>query len=204
MCKYKVLVFTFWTALVFPSISFADEGSYMKGGTVKPISDNVVATDNITTDQKLQASAVIQSTSDANVTYGTITFTQEKDGVTITGAFENVPNPGKHGFHVHENGSCEDVGKAAGGHFNPDQVKHGTIAEGHEGAHAGDMENVEIGEDGKGSVQLFLADRTLTEGKYDLVGKSVILHEKADDFSQPTGNAGGRIGCGIIVQATEK
>ena len=110
----------------------------------------------------------------------------------------NVP-PGKHGFHVHENGSCAEMGKAAGGHFNPDHVQHGFLPkDGYMNAQAGDMGNIEVGTDGTGILKLFMPGLTLKDGKYAVTGKSVILHEKEDDFSQPVGNAGSRIGCGII------
>jgi Cu-Zn family superoxide dismutase len=140
---------------------------------------------------------MVSSTTDANMMYGTLIFSQNEKGVTVTGNLSHLP-PGKHGFHVHENGSCADEGKAAGGHFNPDNVMHGHLEDHPQNAHAGDMGNIEVNEQGKANIDILLPEATLTEGKYSLSGKALIIHEKEDDFGQPTGNAGGRIGCGII------
>jgi len=145
------------------------------------------------------ARVVITGTMPGSKVSGEALFTEENGGLTVQ-AFVTGLTPGKHGFHIHENGSCEDAGKAAGGHFNPDKVMHGYMPKdgmGH--AHPGDMGNIEADADGKGRVKVFLAGVTLTEGKYAVTGKSIIVHEKEDDFSQPTGSAGGRIGCGIIT-----
>jgi superoxide dismutase, Cu-Zn family len=149
---------------------------------------------------KVDSSVVlVSSTTDSNLTYGTLIFAQTEKGVSITGNLFNLP-PGKHGFHIHENGSCADEGKAAGGHFNPDNVMHGHLQDHPQNAHAGDMGNIEVDDKGKASIDILLPDATLTEGKYNVSGKALIIHEKEDDFGQPTGNAGGRIGCGIINQ----
>ena len=145
-----------------------------------------------------QGKAVIKGTALDSKISGDVTLTEENGGLTVEVKVANVP-PGKHGFHIHENGSCEDMGKAAGGHFNPDGVMHGNMPkDGHMKAHAGDMGNIEVGADGTGTLKALLAEDTLKVGKYGVAGKSIILHEKEDDFGQPTGNAGGRIGCGII------
>ncbi len=130
---------------------------------------------------------------------GEVLLVEEKGGVSVSANVTNV-TPGMHGFHFHENGSCAEEGKAAGSHFNPDAVSHGMLThDGFEKAHAGDMGNIEVGENGQGQLTEFLPGLSLKEGKYALVGRAIVLHEKADDFSQPTGNAGGRIGCGVIT-----
>ena len=95
-------------------------------------------------------------------------------------------SPGKHGFHIHENGACTEEGKAAGGHFNPDQASHGLLSkDGFAHSHAGDLGNIEVAADGTGKLEVILPGLSLTEGKYNVTGKSVILHEKEDDFGQP-------------------
>jgi superoxide dismutase, Cu-Zn family len=133
---------------------------------------------------------------------GTVTFEETEAGLVIIADLANVPSPGKHGFHIHEKGDCSDDGKAAGGHYNPASVIHGHLpTDGAEKAHAGDMGNITINENGTGKLNLTLPGVHLTGAKNNVLGLSVILHEKADDFSQPTGNAGGRIGCGIITSA---
>ena len=147
-----------------------------------------------------QGVAVIKGTSPDSIISGKVIFTEENGGLSVEATVANVP-PGKHGFHVHENGSCAEMGKAAGGHFNPDHMQHGFLPkDGYTHAQAGDMGNIEVGPDGNGTFKLFMPGLTLKEGKYAVVGKSVILHEKEDDFSQPVGNAGSRIGCGMIEE----
>ena len=145
----------------------------------------------------------------------TVNLTPTKEGATVSGTvrLEEVPEglkvnadvkgilPGKYGFHIHENGSCADEGKGAGGHFNPDQASHGLLVkDGFSHAHAGDMGNIEINRDGTGKLEMILPGLSLSEGKYNVSGKAIILHEKEDDFGQPTGNAGDRIGCGVISE----
>jgi len=129
---------------------------------------------------------------------GFILLKQTSEGLEITGGVSNA-SPGMHGFHIHELGSCADGGKAAGGHFNPDGNPHGLLSrDGFEKAHAGDLGNIEVFEDGNAVLNITVPGLSLEEGKYNVMGKAFILHEKEDDFGQPTGNAGARIGCGII------
>ena len=146
------------------------------------------------------AKAEITATDTASSLKGRVDFVETGDGVQVVANLANVAPAGKHGFHIHENGSCEDGGKAAGGHFNPASAKHGLLPrDGHESAHAGDMGNIEIGDNGSGSLVLFLPGLNLSKDANNITGKAVIVHEKEDDFGQPTGNAGGRIGCGLII-----
>ncbi len=145
-----------------------------------------------------QGKVTIKGTTPDSKISGEVKLTEENNGLTVEATVANAA-PGKHGFHFHENGSCEDSGKAAGGHFNPDKVAHGFLPkDGHLHAHAGDMGNIEVGADGTGTLKEFLPGVSLKEGTYAVGGKALVLHEKEDDFSQPTGNAGGRVGCGIV------
>ncbi len=144
------------------------------------------------------ATAIITTTTAAVAVLGEVHFTEKEDGVQVAAHLTAVP-AGNHGFHIHENGACADSGKAAGGHFNPDNHQHGLLTKDSlEGAHAGDLGNITINADGSGDYSEFIKGLSLSGGKYNIVGKAVIVHEKPDDFGQPTGNAGGRIGCGII------
>ncbi len=146
-----------------------------------------------------KASAYIKGTKPDSKVYGEAEFIEEKGGVSIFVEVYNVSPPGKRGIHVHEYGSCAEGGNAAGGHFNPHGIKHGFFpADGVEKSHPGDMGNVIISPKGEGVLSVFLRGASLSEGEYNIAGKAMILHEKEDDFGQPTGNAGGRIGCGII------
>ena len=127
---------------------------------------------------------------------GTVTFTQNGDTVTISATVSGV-GAGNHGFHIHETGECSGDFTSAGGHFNPAGHPHG--GPGQPESHAGDLGNITIGEDGSGTLDLTSSAVTVDPGPNSVVGRAVILHEKADDLeSQPTGAAGGRLACGVI------
>lgn len=128
---------------------------------------------------------------------GAVTFSQDGDTVTITAHIEAFPE-GAHGFHIHEIGDCsaEDF-TSAGGHFNPADVPHGGPSDAER--HGGDLGNIEIGGRASGHLELTSNLISLGDGANSIIGRAVILHEKADDLvSQPTGAAGGRIACGVI------
>lgn len=147
-----------------------------------------------------KAVADLKGTAPDSPISGTVTLTETLEGLKVDVEVAGVP-AGKHGFHIHETGSCEDGGKAAGGHFNPKNVTHGFLPkDGLEHAHCGDMGNIEVSPDGIGALSIVLPGVTLA-GENGVVGRSVILHEKEDDFGQPTGNAGGRIACGVITKS---
>ena len=146
-------------------------------------------------DEPTKAVAVLHATKGSNVE-GIVTFTKSGDEMKIVADITGL-TPGKHGFHIHEFGDCSSPdGKAAGGHFNPTNNPHA----GHDVAqrHEGDMGNVEA--DSSGKAHLELTDSMMTmSGEKSIIGHGVIVHEKADDLkSQPTGDAGGRVACGVI------
>jgi Cu-Zn family superoxide dismutase len=143
--------------------------------------------------------AAIKGTAKDSKVVGSVSFMETDEGLQVEASVADVP-PGKHGFHIHEKGDCSNEGNAAGGHFNPMNVQHGHMPkDGAEKAHSGDMGNIEVGADGTGRISVFLPGVYLVGKEPSVAGLSVILHEKEDDFGQPTGNAGGRIGCGIIT-----
>jgi Cu-Zn family superoxide dismutase len=128
---------------------------------------------------------------------GTIEFTEVDGGVEVVANVEGL-TPGDHGYHVHEKGDCSAPDAAsAGGHFNPSQHKHGgPEAEEH---HEGDFGNLTAGKDGKATKTFTMKGITLGEGENSIVGKGFIVHAKKDDLkSQPAGNAGDRVACGVI------
>jgi Cu-Zn family superoxide dismutase len=125
---------------------------------------------------------------------GDLRLEQVKEGLRVTGDLTFLP-PGDHGFHIHEFGDCSDSGKAAGGHYNPKGKPHGHALKDPKKSHPGDMGNLAVTPQGKVSVNLTLAKLNLS----DVAGRAIIIHEKADDFSQPLGNAGARIACGVIA-----
>jgi Cu-Zn family superoxide dismutase len=107
--------------------------------------------------------------------------------------------PGPHAVHIHETGDCSaEDGSSAGGHWNPTGEEHGKWGE--HPFHLGDIGNIEVGEDGTGSITLSTDLWSIGDSSdHDVVGKSIVVHAGADDFkSQPSGAAGERIGCGVI------
>ena len=144
------------------------------------------------------ALAIIEPRSGSTVA-GKVIFTQLSNGktraeVTITGA-----TPGSHGLHIHEKGDCSAPDAAsAGGHFNAAGNPHAGPTDVQR--HNGDLGNIEIGSDGKGSLTIETDMLTVDPGPNCVIGKAVIFHEKADDLkTQPTGAAGARFGCGVVV-----
>jgi Cu-Zn family superoxide dismutase len=140
--------------------------------------------------------ARIEAKSGSTVT-GEAHFTETADGVKVHVHIEKAP-PGTHGLHIHEKGDCSDAeAKNAGGHFNPGGMPHAgpTAAQ----RHAGDLGNIEVKENGTGDLDITSEMLTVKSGPNSVIGRSVVFHEKADDLAtQPTGNAGGRLGCGVI------
>ena len=144
-----------------------------------------------------QAKATIESRSDSAVT-GTATFTELSTGGVKVHVHIEKATPGTHGLHLHEKGDCSDPKAAsAGGHFNPGGMPHAGPME--MKRHAGDLGNIEIGANGAGNLDITSDMLTVKPGPNSVVGRAVVFHEKADDLTtQPTGNAGGRFGCGVI------
>ena len=131
---------------------------------------------------------------------GSANLTQTPHGVLINVAVKGLP-PGEHAFHVHAVGKCEAPFTSAGGHFNPTDKKHGMMAA--EGHHAGDMPNLHVPQSGDLTVEMVNANITLDKGKpgsvFDTDGSALVIHAKGDDYkSDPAGDAGGRIACGVI------
>jgi Cu-Zn family superoxide dismutase len=147
------------------------------------------------------AVAVLHPLGDSGV-MGKVTFTQTADGVAVVADVSGL-TPGKHGFHIHEWGDCSDPkGMSAGGHYNPEGEMHGLPGSPHH--HPGDMGNLEADADGNAHLEITLPGITIAGDKDPILGRSVIVHVKQDDGSQPTGNAGGRIACGVIGVAKPK
>ena len=145
-----------------------------------------------------QATAMIDALGDSGVT-GVAVFTQNGDQITFMAEIQGAM-PGLHAIHIHANGDCSAPdGKSAGGHWNPTDVAHGKWGVGE--FHLGDIGNIAVGEDGIGRITLTTDLWEIGTGSdIDVVGKGIIVHADADDFtSQPSGNAGARIGCGVIV-----
>jgi len=130
---------------------------------------------------------------------GTATATVSGDVVNITVAVQNVP-AGQHGVHVHMVGRCDAPSfESAGGHWNPTEQTHGL--EGPEGQHAGDMPNLAVGADGTGSLDYQLQGGATFAGLMDADGSAFVIHAGQDDQqTDPSGESGGRIACGVFAQ----
>jgi len=131
-----------------------------------------------------------------NKVSGTITFTPSDKGVRVVVDIHGLTQ-GKHGFHIHECGDCTAAdGSSAGGHFNPMGASHGSPMD--MSRHMGDMGNIEV--DSKGDAHLDYYDTMISlSGEYSIIGRAIIVHKDEDDMkTQPTGNSGARIACGVI------
>lgn len=137
---------------------------------------------------------------------GSATLTEVPQGVKIRVDASGLPAGQQLAFHIHEKGVCDagDGFKTAGGHFNPTGKEHGMNSP--HGAHAGDMMNVTVAKDGTLHTEVINTAVTLNIGAnsiMDVDGSALVLHAKADDYtSQPAGNAGDRIACGVIKQGS--
>ena len=147
----------------------------------------------------LKAIAVLHPTA-GNKISGTVTFTEVADGVQIHADITGL-TPGNHGFHVHEFGDCSAAdASSAGARFNPTNQPHaGPDAP---ERHVGDMGNVEADASGKAKLEYVDHQISLTTDERSAIGRSVVVHAKADDLkTQPAGDSGGRIACGVIGRA---
>lgn len=159
------------------------------------------ATDEGTKEEEASKSVMVTMKDAEGNEVGTAEITEENKGVTINLQASDLPE-GEHGFHIHETGKCEAPDfKSAGGHFNPADVSHGTESE--DGPHAGDMENLEVSADGMVEKEIMNEKVTLAEGEDNSLlkegGTALVIHAGADDMeSQPSGDAGDRIACGVI------
>lgn len=152
------------------------------------------------------SAAAAQETSTANIKgpertdLGTVELTQTPGGVLLVADLEGLPS-GTHAFHIHETGACDPDFQAAGGHFNPTGAKHGFNNP--DGPHAGDMPNIHVGSDGAFKFEVLNTMVSLKQGEsnslFDDDGSAIVIHAGADDYAtDPAGDAGERIGCGVI------
>jgi superoxide dismutase, Cu-Zn family len=130
---------------------------------------------------------------------GTVKFFQHGDRVTVVADVRGLQMNSTHGFHIHEKGDCTPPDfTSAGGHFNPASHPHAGPATPER--HAGDLGNLETGANGRAYKRITVDNITLGQGANSVIGKSVVVHAKMDDLkTQPSGDAGGRIACGVIT-----
>jgi len=147
--------------------------------------------------------AVAELTNTSGQSVGTARFTQAGNVVRILVEAKGLP-PGPHGAHVHAVGKCDPPDfNSAGPHFNPTNKQHGALNP--QGSHAGDLPNLTIGPDGTGRMETTTEQLSLGSGPssvWDADGSALVVHANADDFkTDPTGNSGARIACGVLVKA---
>ena len=134
-----------------------------------------------------------------NSTAGTVIFVQQGDMVQVTVQVTGLKPGQEHGFHLHEKGDCSSGdGTSTGGHFNPTNKPHGPQDAEH---HAGDLPALKSDASGNAMLSFTLHGVTIGAGPTDIVGRGLIVHASPDDYkTQPTGNSGARIACGVVVK----
>src|SRR5438034_4625224 len=148
----------------------------------------------------LKAIAVLHPIGGGSKVSGTVTFTEVADGVQVHAELTGL-TPGKHGFHVHEFGDCSAAdASSAGAHFNPTNQPH--AAPDATARHVGDMGNIEAETSGAAKLDYLDHHMSLANDDRSVLGRSVVVHAKADDLkSQPAGDSGARVACGVIGRA---
>lgn len=146
-----------------------------------------------------EAVAVIHPT-EGNDATGVVTFSETEDGINIQAEISGLEE-GLHGFHIHEFGDCRaEDGTSAGGHYAPDEgSEHGAPTDSN--SHDGDLGNIEADEEGTATIDITSEDITMN-GPKSILGRGVVIHSGEDDYeSQPAGDAGSRVACGVIGHA---
>ena len=150
-----------------------------------------------TPDDPPRANAALQPTK-GNKAFGEATFEQVGDKVRIIVFTQNLPPERELGFHIHEAGDCSSGdGMSAKGHFNPHGKPHGNPQSGER--HAGDLPSLKVEKNGRAKLDVTVDGISIGSGPGNIVGRGLIIHAQADDYkTQPTGNAGARLACGVI------
>ncbi|WP_394730508.1 superoxide dismutase family protein [Altererythrobacter sp. GH1-8] len=147
---------------------------------------------------RVVAQATLSNSAGENV--GEVSFTVKDEVLSLHLQAANLP-PGESGFHIHTTGLCEGPDfKSAGGHLNPREREHG--ADNPSGKHLGDLPNISIGENGDAEASIVVSDEAAAAllAIFDADGSAVMIHADPDDYkTDPTGNAGSRIACGVIA-----
>ena len=141
---------------------------------------------------------------EGNTASGVVEFKQDGDIMHVHLRIEGLPPKSSHGLHIHEKGDCRAPdASSAGGHFNPHGDRHG--GPGSEYRHAGDLGNIQTDVNGSAEMEIEVTGISLGTGSDSIIGRSVIVHAQADDLiSQPSGNAGPRVACGLISKNPDK
>lgn len=158
----------------------------------------LAACSNTPSTNQPHAQVNLQPIGNSGVT-GSVKMVEHKDGhVVLSAVVYGLKPNASHGFHIHENGSCQDNGNAAGAHFNPIQSAHGKYSAPQH--HAGDLPSLKADSNGVATVNAMTHNVSLTAGAKSIAGRSLIVHANPDDYTtQPNGNAGDRIACAVIA-----
>jgi len=167
-------------------------------GSNREASTDVAAAPDAQTKAAATEAVVTLAAKSGSEAGGEIGIVPMGDGIHLTGTVSGLPGAGEFGFHIHEKGDCSAAdASSAGGHFNPDGAAHGKREAGPH--HAGDIDNL-VSDGGVAKVDRHLSGLSLGDGgAHDVAGRALVVHAKPDDYtSQPTGDAGARIACGVI------
>ena len=153
--------------------------------------------------KKLSATAVLAPTKGNSVS-GTVNFKQKGDMVLVEAKVNGLKPNGSNGIHVHEKGNCSAAdGSSAGGHFNPSSSKHG--GPGGDTRHGGDLGNLKADANGYAQMSIEVSGISLGTDPNSITGRAVIVHAGEDDLkTQPSGNSGARVACGLISKNPDK
>ncbi len=176
--KKNIIILNFAFVLIVAQFLTAQEGQIMH---MQSITNRAIA---------------LITPTEGNSVHGIVIFEKTEKGVHIIANLTGLP-PGKHGFHIHEFGDITSAdGSSAGAHFNPTGMPHSMPLS--DKRHAGDMGNIIADENGNAHLD-YIDPVIELNGNSSIIGHAIVIHEKEDDFkTQPTGNAGPRIGCGVI------
>ena len=168
--------------------------------TANENSDTTTVTSTVENETGTKAEAVLNGTQPDTTVTGKASFSEDNGKIKMTLDL-TVPKKANQSVavHIHEHGSCGDMGKEAHGHWNPTKMNHGKW--GSASFHSGDIGNIDLNAEGKGTLELEtdLWSISGTDSTKNILNKAIIVHGGVDDFTtQPTGNAGSRIGCGVI------
>lgn len=193
----RLSLITLMSVLIFASCK--NDKKEQESETVQEQVEQTTKTSN--TQERKKIKVELKARSDSNVR-GNVVFSEEKGIVTMVAVLSGLI-PGEHAIHIHEKADCSAPdGTSAGGHWNPTKEQHGKWGD-EKGYHKGDIGNFTANEKGQGTITHITNEWCIGCGdpNKDIIGKSIIVHEDPDDFvTQPTGNAGGRVSCGGIIE----
>ena len=187
-------------AIVVALVLTACSREQPEGAPRQPEPTTAAPAEKATPSEPAQEAAAQIAPTQGNTVTGSLALSSSPQGVHITGAIQGLKPNAEFGFHIHEKGDCSAAdGSSAGGHFNPTRAQHGNPTSATH--HAGDMVNIRSNAEGVAQVDTTAAGTTLHgDPTTDVMGKAIVVHEGPDDYAtQPSGNSGKRVACGVIA-----